>query len=160
MQRLLMVIGLALVLTTGCKKSGGPGAGGGARAEVSPPAGVVLAPPGPGGAVQTVRGAAVRTNVLAEMHSLQQLIETSWTANGKMPTKEEITRDLQKDAAKIYKMVESNVIVLTGTSNHDHVWAYTTTPHSVAGEFLVVTASSVGRMSKSELDDRLKQQGQ
>jgi hypothetical protein len=167
--RKLLLIALALVLVSGCKKktaaTGAPPAQPAASSgpSVHGPTGVVLNPGvggGGGGAVQAVRQAVGRFVNMHELKDLQLFIENASLATGQMPSKEEITSSIQRDSPKLYKLIQDGAIVLTGTRSRENIWAYTADPQSAAGEHLIVTSSSVERMAAATLRQRLQQQGQ
>jgi hypothetical protein len=121
------------------------------------PTGVVLnqgGGGGAGGAVQAVRQAVVRTVNQNEMHNLHIFIDTASGASGQMPTVEEITRALEREAPKTHKLVQNGAIVLTGTNSREGIWAYTADPQTTGGEHLVVTASGVDRMTMQAIRQR------
>jgi hypothetical protein len=103
--------------------------------------------------------AAVRTATLAELDQLKKIIEAEVTLNGQMPNAQQIMTALHPEGLKIRKHIEDKVIILTGTSKKEDIWAYTAQPHSVAGEHLYISGSAAERISRADLDQRLKQQG-
>jgi hypothetical protein len=167
--RRLLLIGLVLVLAAGCKK--GTRAAKGTQAQptapsngpsVHAPTGVVINPGsggGSGGAVQAVRQAVTRTVNLVQLDQLRTFIETTSVGSSQIPSAEQITTELQRDARQLHKLVQDGAIVLTGTRSHEGIWAYTADRQDAAGQHLVVTASRVDRIPETELDQRLAQQG-
>jgi hypothetical protein len=137
--RRLLLIGLALALMAGCKKSKDTGGTG------SPP----------GGVVQGVKQALDRTVIQSEMRNLQTTIAT--LPGEPMPTVEQINAELKRKSLKSYKLVQDKAIVLTGTRSRDHIWAYTADAQA-GSEHLVLTESGVDRMTKEQLDRRLEKE--
>lgn len=90
-----------------------------------------------GGAVQNVRQAARRTNALVEMKTLGDLITLTYTENGRMPTREQITASLKQDAPAVAKGVEEGVYILTGATDHGGLWAYEVDADRAGGIALV-----------------------
>ena len=176
--RKLLVIGLALALLGGCKKKTTKLAQGPAPAEpsaaapnvaapgggpaVHAPTGVVLGRGGGGGggAYQAVRTAVKRTVSQNEMHNLHLFIENASAATGTMPSAQDITAALQREAPKVAKMIQDGDIVLTGARSRESIWAYTKDPQTVGGEHLILTASGIERMPAQTLRQRLTEQGQ
>ena len=170
--RKLLVIGLMLALLGGCKKKTTKLAQAPAPGEQAPAAGANVpahAPTGVargggggggGGAYQAVRTAVKRTVSQNEMHNLHLFIENASAASGTMPSPQQITASLQREAPKLAKQIQDGDIVLTGTRTREGIWAYTKEPQSVAGEHLVLTASGIERMPAATLNQRLQQQGQ
>jgi hypothetical protein len=166
--RKLLLLGLALLVLAGCKKgtkaakaTSAQPAGASGGPSVHAPTGVVLNPAaggGSGGAVQAVRMAATRTVNLIQLDQLRLFIETASGASGRMPTAQEITAAVQKEAPQIAKLVRDKAIILTGTRSRENIWAYTADPQDAAGQHLVVTSSSIERMPAADLRQRLQQQ--
>jgi hypothetical protein len=131
---------------------------------VHAPTGTVLNPVasggggGSGGAAQEVRRAATRTVNQHELNNLRLFIDTASLASGRMPSVQEITAALQKEAPATYKLVHERVIILTGTQTRESIWAYTYQPQTVDGIHLVVTSSGIERMNANELRQKLQQQ--
>lgn len=109
----------------------------------------------PGGGVVTAVNRAVNLN---EMQNIQKFIQIAELDFNRMPTAQEVAQSLQRSAPKTYELIQSGVIVITGTRNREGIWAYTKDPQSVAGEHLVVTGSSCGRMTADELRRLLQEQ--
>jgi hypothetical protein len=175
--RKLLVIGLVLAVLGGCKKkttklAQGPApgepaqavpGGGGEGVAMHAPTGVALNPGGGGGgggAYQAVRTAVKRTVSQDELRNLHLFIENASAETGRLPSPEEITAVLRREAPKIAKSVQDGDIVLTGARTRESIWAYTKDAQSVAGEHLILTASGIERMAGPTLQQRLKQQGQ
>jgi hypothetical protein len=174
--RKLLLLGLVLALMAGCKKanptnptpapapspqaSGAP-AGGSGGPGMHAPTGVVLNPGiggGGGGAVQGVRMAVKRVVNEVDLKQIQVFVEAGSGVSGQVPTKEEITAALQKEAPKIYKQIQDGAIVLTGTRTREHIWAYTADPQSIAGYYLILSSGGVEKMDRAPLEKRLKQE--
>jgi hypothetical protein len=135
--------------------------GAGQQPAVHGATGVVInpgTPGGSGGAVQSVRRAVTRSVNEMDMRTIAQFIEADFTLNGQMPSKEAIVQTLKRDAVKIFKLVEENVIVLTGTKNREHVWAYTYNAQTAEGEHVIIRSAGVERMPGQELLKLLQEQ--
>jgi hypothetical protein len=165
--RKLLLIALALALVGGCKKKvtpkpTPPAGGSSTDPAVHAPTGVVLNPGmgggGGGGAAQAVRKAVTRTVNQNELKNVQTFIETASSASGQMPSVQEVTATLQKEAPKTYKLVQDGAIVLTGTRSRENIWAYTADAQDTVGQHLVVTSSGIERMAAQTLQQRLQQQ--
>src|SRR5207245_440656 len=95
---------------------------------VHAPTGVVLNPGlgggGAGSAAGAARNRALREVTHHEMKNIQLFIESN-SSLGNMPTVEQISAALQKEAPKTWKLVQDKVIVLTGTRSRENIWAYT-----------------------------------
>jgi hypothetical protein len=176
--RKLLVIGLALALLGGCKKkttkvAQGPapseqapvaqnGAAPGGQVPMHAPTGVVLGGGGGGGggAVQAVRTAVKRSVSENDLKNLHLFIENASAASATMPSPQQITAEMQREAPQLVKKIQNGDIVLTGTRTREGIWAYTKEPQSVAGEHLILTSSGIERMPATTLRQRLQQQGQ
>jgi hypothetical protein len=169
--RKILILALALVLLAGCKKPSNKGAKNnptpapaatGDQTTAHAPTGVVVNPGlgggGSGGAVQAVRMATKRAVSQNDLNQIHLFIENASAASGQMPTVQEISAALQKEAPQIYKQVQDKAIILTGTRSRENIWAWTYEPQSVTGEHLIVSSSGVQRMTAQELTQRLKQQ--
>jgi hypothetical protein len=151
------------VLAAGCdklrgKKSGGnsgtaatqQGAADDPTVTKGPGGGVVVAGGGgggSGGAVQAVRKAAKRTEVLNEMNTLGQVIADYDTTYGKMPNANEIKTTLRQ-YPKVLALVNDGSIVLTGTSNRGGCWAYQYEADTKGG--IVLIGGRATRMTADE----------
>jgi hypothetical protein len=174
--RKLLLIGLVLVLMVGCKKRTTvqttnpspqpppqPAPVVNNQPQVHAPTGVVINPGpvggGAGGAAQAVRGAAKRTVGLVEMDQLRLFIDTASSATGQMPTPQEITTALQREAPQIHKLIQDKAIILTGTRSRENIWAYTADPQAGRQYHVVITGSGVDdKVDAQTLRQRLQQQ--
>jgi hypothetical protein len=166
--RKLILVALALTLLTGCpkKKDKAPPTptaqtGGTGQPGVHAPTGVVVnsgGGGGSGGAVQAVRQAAKRSVTQNELKNIQTFIEAASSASGKMPTVQEVYGALQKEAPATATLVQEGAIKLTGTRSRENIWAYTAEPVSVTGEYMMVTSSSIERVTGQALNARLQQE--
>jgi len=171
--RKLIVLGVLLALVAGCKKPSANVAVNNPTPQPMPqpqpqpnqpnvhaPTGVVTNPNlgggGGGGAAMAVKKAAKRAANQNDLNQLRTLIATYETENNKMPTKDEMAKNLQKDAPNVYKLWTDEVIVITGAQKRESVWAYTVQDQSTAGYHLVITNNGVERMTPQELNQRLK----
>jgi hypothetical protein len=170
----LLLIGLAVVvLTAGCKKTTNTSAkasaskavaaaGGSSEGpSVHASTGVVINPGlgggGSGGAAQAVRKAAMSAVTRHEMENIRLFIENASGATGQMPSVQEVSAALQKEAPKTWKLVQEGAIVLTGTRTRESIWAYTKETQN-NGAHIAITASGIENMSGQELNQRLRQQ--
>jgi hypothetical protein len=133
----LLLIGLALALATGCKKNSSP-----------PPKG------GGSGLVKNIKTAVNRTVSDNDLHNLHLIL----IANDKPPSIQELNASLPRDAPTIWRQVQSGSIVLTGARSRQHIWAYTASPQTVAGEHSVIVSSGIVRMDAATLKQRLAQE--
>jgi hypothetical protein len=180
MNRLLLVVALALSVAAGCKKAkptspdtapptagpaappaGNPG-GGGNNVGIIPGGGVgvvtnpgaVVGGGGGGGAAQAVRKAARRTQALNELHQLGLIIEDLRDPFGKMPTKEQIVASVKQTAPTIHKAIEEGSYILTGTTQGGGLWAYEVDADKQAGVALV--GGRAVRTTPDEVQQHLK----
>ena len=158
--RKVLLIGLALIVLTGCPKKKNNATSSGQNQTGGVSGGSSLAVPPPGGAVQNVRKAALRPVSQTDLNQIRTFIYDASLASGQMPTIQQISAALQQGAPQIYKKVQDKDIILTGTKQREGIWAYTAEAQSGAGELLVCTHSEIKRMTKQELDQHLRQQGQ
>lgn len=140
MKRLLLFVALTVVVSGGCKKKKddtGPYSGG------ENPTGM--------GAVQAVRGAVSRDEILNALKQIQLFIENA-SVDGTMPPPETTLAALQKEAPKYAKWVNEGKITLNRASTREEVWAYAQLPQ---GNWAVVTASGVEQIDQASLNQRL-----
>ena len=141
MKCLLLFVALTVVVAGGCKKKKsedpGPYSGG------DNPTGM--------GAVQAVRGAVTRDEILNALKQIQLFIENS-SVDGSMPSPETTLAALQKEAPKYATWVNEGKITLNRASTREEVWAYAKLPQ---GNWAVVTASGVEQMNEANLNQRL-----
>jgi type IV pilus biogenesis protein CpaD/CtpE len=167
--RKVLFLALALAVLAGCKKPSGktnpnPPQGNTGGPGVHGPTAVVTNPAlgggggGSGGAAQAVRNAVVRSVNKLDLRDIHLFIETSSSADGRMPGVEEIRNALrQSGAGKIDQKVAEGVIVLTGARQRESVWAYSADPQP--GGYWVATNSGIEQMTEQALDQRLAAQG-
>src|SRR5207237_1163452 len=94
--------------------------------------GIVIQPlraGGSGGAVQAVRGAVTRTVGKIEMDQLKYYYQTVYQAHGRVPTAEEVRRDVKQADPKLSKMLDDGDIQLAPRPAADHIWAVTKFPY-------------------------------
>ncbi len=106
--RTILVVAVTCLLWTGCE----------------PP------PPKPtkpsketGGVIGEILDKPRQIVTMEEMHDLH-LYMAGEEVNGQMPTKEMVFAYAKKDNPKLWKLLDSGAIVLTGTKNRDSLWAY------------------------------------
>jgi hypothetical protein len=97
----------------------------------------------------------VKSNAIngPQMHGLQLHITTMELANNRMPSKEEILAYVKKEDPKLSKLLEEGVIVLTGATTREGVWAYEKDAPTNGG--WVITGSGESKMTAEELKQRL-----
>jgi hypothetical protein len=170
--RKLIVLGVLLALVAGCKKPSANVAVNNPPPQPMPqpqpqpnqpnvhaPTGVVTNPNlgggGGGGAAMAVKKAAKRAANQNDLNQLRTLIASYESENGKMPTRDDMAKTLQKDAPNVYKLWTDQVIEITGIQKREGIWAYTVEDQSTAGYHLVVTNSGIERLSPQDLKQRL-----
>jgi hypothetical protein len=112
---------------------------------------------GGGGAIQATRKAAARTVNDAQMKDLHLSLSQAWLLDNRLPTAQEIMDESRKNP-QLLPLLQEEVIILTGATRGDQVWAYTQYPQR-AGEHYVVTSQGVEQMPPEVLRGRLEQQG-
>jgi hypothetical protein len=148
-----VLIAIACIAVAGCKKAfdklensatqpadgnqGGGAAGGGG---------------GGGGAVQAVRGAVTRDEILNALKQIQLFIDTASGGDASMPSVQSTYDALRKEAPKYAKYVDDKVIVLNPARTREEVWAYALLPQ---GNYAVLGSSGVEQMNLQQLNQRL-----
>lgn len=76
--------------------------------------------------LRNTKRAADRATMMNDISQLGTLITALDLLNNKLPTKAEIMADLEANvqARDILKKIKEGVIILTGTTNRDGLWAY------------------------------------
>lgn len=130
---LTLVAGLALI-GGGCKKNPPkpaatiPTAPAATQptAPAPPPAGAGTQYQPGAGALQNVRNAAKRTELLAMMSGLAIHIVALDTQNGKMPTRQELYDAIKNEVSerKLVEQINDGTIILTGSTDRSGLWAY------------------------------------
>jgi hypothetical protein len=157
---------LAFVLLTGCKKSKPT------HADSDPPKHVstVGGPTGPNqngnlsvsgsgsgfGAPQAVRKAGARIANKIELDQLRLSLAQSWLIDNHLPTPAEIMKEYQQNP-QVSPLLKEEVVILTGATRGDQIWAYTQYPQQ-GGEHFVVTNQGVENMAPEVLRARLEQE--
>jgi hypothetical protein len=104
-----------------------------------------------GGALGGSYRAGKRTNILNDMSQLGIFMEQVYLQDNKMPdiarTKAELTT-----ARNILKEIDEGYIILTGTKNHDGLWAYEVDADKAGGVVLIA-----GRAQRMPVADDVKQ---
>jgi hypothetical protein len=155
---------LAFVLGAGCKKSKPTHADTDAPKHVS----TVGGPTGPNqngnltvtggqGAIQAPRMAAARLANNAQLRDLHLSLSQSFLIDNTLPKPDEIMKEAQRNP-QLYPLLKEEVVILTGATRGDQIWAYTQYPQR-AGEHYVVTQQGVEQMSPDDLRKRLEAQG-
>lgn len=158
---LMLAAGLAII-GGGCKKV--------KPKEVETPATITLptppttpAPAGAGtqyqpgaGAIQNVRNAAKRTELLAMMQGLAIHIVSMDTLNGKMPTKQELYDAIKNEVSerKLVEQIDNGTIILTGSTDRTGMWAYEKGAEVSGGVALI--AGSANRYSAEDIQKFLR----
>lgn len=112
---------------------------------------------GGGGAVQATRKAAARTVNDAQMKDLHLSLSQAFLIDNRLPTAKEILDEARKNP-QLLPLLQEEVIILTGATRGDQVWAYTQYPQR-AGEHYVITSQGVEQIPPEALRGRLEQQG-
>lgn len=174
--RKLILLGVLLALVGGCKKikigANNPPPQAVQTQPVQPqpnqdqpkvhaPTGVVVnqgGGGGGGGAAQQVRKAAKRAANQNNLNQLRTFIE-AMIIDERMPTRQQVTDDLRRTAANLYKDLDDGVLSMPEKLTINGIWVYTVEPQTYDNEFLVVTrGNSIGKMKKAELDQALAAQ--
>jgi hypothetical protein len=108
------------------------------------------------GAVQAVRKAAARTVNDAQMRDLHLSLSQSFLIDNRLPSAKEIVEEAKRNP-QLLPLLQEEVIILTGATRGDQVWAYTQYPQR-AGEHYVITSSGVDQMAPEVLKARLEQE--
>jgi hypothetical protein len=159
--RILFVVTVA---TLGCKKqpkstqpdSDPPkhvSSGGGA---VAPNQNGNLTVTGGQGAIQAPPMAAARTVNNAQLRDLHLSLSQNFLIDNTLPKPDEIMKEAQSNR-QLYPLLKEEVVILTGATRGDQIWAYTQYPQR-AGEHYAVTQQGVEQMSPEDLRKRLEQQ--
>ncbi len=109
------------------------------------------------GAIQAPRMAAARTVNNAQLRDLHLSMSQSYLIDNKVPTVNEIMQEAQRNS-QLLPLLKEEVVILTGATRGDQVWAYTQYPQR-AGEHYVITSTGVEQLSPDDLRKRLEQQG-
>jgi hypothetical protein len=163
----MRAIGILLVLSlvaAGCKKQSKPteldsappkyvSSGGGSAA---PNQSGNLTVSGGQGAIQAPRMAAARAVNNAQLRDLHLSMSQSYLVDNKLPSKDEIMQEAQKNS-QLFPLLKEEVVILTGATRGDEIWAYTQYPQR-AGDHYVITSQGVDQMSPEVLRKRLEQQ--
>jgi len=156
---------LVVVLSVGCKKqpkstqldSDPPKhvlSGGGA---VAPNQNGNLTVTGGQGAIQAPRLATARMVNNAQLRDLHLSLSQSFLIDNTLPKPDELMKEAQRNP-QLYPLLKEEVVILTGATRGDQIWAYTQYPQR-AGEHYVVSQQGVEQMSPDELRKRLQSQG-
>ncbi len=166
MNRVVLLAVFAVALTMGCKKKPKDASG-----DTPPAAPFVSSGGGPTapnqngnlsvtggqGAVQSPRLAAARTVNNAQLKDLHLSMFQAWTLDNRVPTANEVMQEAKQNA-QLLPLLKDEVVILTGATRGDQVWAYTQYPQR-AGEHYVITQQGVEQMGRDELRKRLEAQG-
>ena len=110
--------------------------------------------PGDGVIVNTAR-AGKRVAALNDFDQLRTFIFAFELDNNRMPTKEEIRTDLQKDAQNLLKLIDEGAILFPAILTKQGLWAYEVDSDKAGG--IVITAGNVSRATKDEVKALLAQ---
>jgi hypothetical protein len=163
-----IVLGGVLVLAVGlvgCKKPKKPtqpdseppkyvSSGGGAAA---PNQNGNLTVTGGQGAIQSPRMAIAREVNEAQMRDLHLSMSQSFLLDNRLPTSDEIMKQSRQNS-QLSPLLKEEVIILTGATRGDQVWAYSRYPQR-AGNHFVITQQGVEHLSPDDLRKRLEAQG-
>lgn len=96
--------------------------------------------------------AGKRVVQLNDFNGLRTFILTYEIENNRMPTIDQIKADLKNypDASEILKKVEEGVIILTGTTDKNALWAYEIDADKAGGIVLVGPSGEIKRVSADE----------
>lgn len=157
MNRIVLVIVLAMVPTAGCSKKtkeaiadttpppttstpSQSASNSGVGNTGSPKAGGVAGRPSGGGAsggvFHNTRTAVRRTEALNELRTLGQEISILQTELGRMPTKDQILAAV-KTNPKLTAAINEGTYILTGTSDAGGLWAYEVDADTIPGLALI-----------------------
>jgi len=109
------------------------------------------------GAIQAPRMAAARTVNDAQMRELHLAISQSFLIDNHLPSSDEIMK-MTRQNSQLQPLLKEEVIILTGATRGDQVWAYTRYPQQ-AGAHYVLTQQGVEHLSPDDLRKRLEVQG-
>ena len=111
-----------------------------------------LAVAGGGGAVQAVRGAAVRSVSQAELHDLHLFLENAAAATGQLPPREQTLTMLKRPDGnrKLVEMIEAGDIVLNSPRSREGVWAYDKAALSAPNGGMILTNNGVQRVNSPQ----------
>lgn len=157
MKRSLLFVALAVLVSGGCKKSldnlEKQGYESGHQKDKSKPDPALAGGGGGGGggAVQAVRGAVTRDELLNALAQIRLFIDTA-SSDGNMPSVESTYAVLQKEAPKYAQYVADGKVVLNRATAREDVWAYAALPQ---GNYAVALASGVEQMDLNSLNRRL-----
>jgi hypothetical protein len=147
--RRLAWLALVLVSPLGCNKSG-------TSAEENPKF-VDRNNIAGGGTIQKVRAAPGRVVNANELKNLHLFIENASGASdsGQLPDKQTILASLERDpdARNLVKDIKDGLIVLTGNTQRESVWAYEKNAPANGG--WVVSNQGAERLSAAEVKQRL-----
>ncbi|MDB5306526.1 MAG: hypothetical protein JWO38_728 [Gemmataceae bacterium] len=157
--------GVGVVVNPGEALSGGGGGGGSSTppprvssvgGPVAPNQNGNLTVTGGQGAIQAPRMAAARTINNAQLKDLHLSMFQTWSLDNRVPSADEVMKEAQQNP-QLYPLIKEEVIILTGTSRGDGVWAYSQYPQRM-GDHYVITQQGVAQMAPEELRKRLEQQ--
>jgi hypothetical protein len=165
MYRIVLLAVFAVAFTTGCKKSKPT------DSDTPPPPPYVSSGGGPAapnqqgnltvhggeGAIQAPRMAAARLVNQIEMNQLYTSMFQTWTLDNRVPSNDEVMKEAQQNP-QLRPLLKEEVILLTGATRGDQIWAYTQYPQR-AGDHYVITQQGVEQMSPEVLRKRLEGQG-
>jgi hypothetical protein len=109
-----------------------------------------------GGAIQNSRQAVKRVDHQNDIRNLGVLIFDFELTNGKLPTASEIKAAMTVgDWASVRKKVDEGVIILTGTTKKDGLWAYEVDADKVGGIVLTGPTPNTRRANADEVKQLL-----
>jgi hypothetical protein len=109
------------------------------------------------GAIQSPRMAAARLVNEAQLKDLHLSMSQTWLIDNRLPTPSDVMQEARQNS-QLLPLLKEEVIVLTGATRGEQIWAYTQYPQR-AGDHYVVTLQGVEQLSPEELRKRLEAQG-
>lgn len=111
---------------------------------------------GGSGGIFAPRTAAARAVNQAQLRDLHLSMSQTFLLDNRVPSKDEIMKDAQMNP-QLLPLLKDEIIVLTGTTSGDGIWAYTMYPQK-AQEHFVVTKAGVVQMTADDLKRQLELQ--
>ncbi len=165
MNRVVLFAVFAVAFTAGCKKqpketppdTAPPPHVSSTGSAVAPNQNGNLSVTGGQGAIQGPRMAMAREVNQAQLKDLHLSMFQTWQIDNRLPMANEVMQEAKQNP-QLLPLLKEEVIILTGATRGDQVWAYTQYPQR-AGEHYVITQQGVEQMSPDVLRKRLESQG-
>lgn len=163
--RLLAVLTMFLTVAAGCKK---PKA---TSPDVDPPkhvssGGGLTAPNQNGnlsvsggsgfGAAQAIRKSGARLANKVQLDQLRLSMFQTWQLDNRVPSIDEVMKEARQNP-QVLPLLQDEVVILTGATRGDQIWAYTQYPQQ-AGEHFVITSHGVENIAPEVLKARLERE--